>query len=328
MNNTITDVQGILIGQAHDARIATGVTVAIFDRPAFASVAILGGAPGVRDTALLEPEMTVEAVDAIVLSGGSAFGLDAAGGVMAVLAEQGRGHRVRSVTVPIVPQAILFDLLNGGDKNWGRNPPYFNLGCQAAELASATVALGTVGAGFGATTANLKGGIGSASTVTPSGFTVGAIVAVNAVGTATIGDGPHFWAGAYENAGEFGSKGWPSPLPPNALVHRLKGGPQENTTIAIIATDAILTKSQAKRVALAAHDGLAHALRPAHTPFDGDIVFAASTGRLPLQDDAASLAEIAMAATEALARAIARGIYEARALPFGDAMPAWKDKFS
>jgi D-aminopeptidase len=271
--------------------------------------------------------MTVNEVDAIVLSGGSAFGLDAAGGVMAVLAEQGRGFRVGSRTVPIVPQAILFDLLNGGDKEWGREPPFFALGAAACEAAGAPLQLGSVGAGHGATTAALKGGIGSASAVTPSGYTVGAIVAVNAVGSATIGDGPHFWAAPYERDGEFGGLGFPTPFPSGHLEPRLKGGPGQNTTIALVATDAILTKSQAKRLALAAHDGLGRAIRPAHTPLDGDNVFAAATGLQPLEDPVFGLNDLAIAAADCLARAIARGVYEARALPYPGALPAWKDRY-
>lgn len=328
MRNLITDVEGLSVGNAHDARVASGVTVVVFDRPTAASVAILGGGPGTRDTSLLEPEMTVEAIDALALSGGSAFGLDAAGGVMAVLAERGRGFRVRDVTVPIVPQAILFDLVNGGDKGWGRKPPYFDLGMAACEAASACFALGTAGAGYGATTSTLKGGLGSASQRTLSGHTVGALVAVNAVGTATIGDGPHFWAAAMERDGEFGGLGWPHPMLADALVPRLKGGPPgQNTTIAVVATDAILTKAQCKRIANAAHDGYARALRPAHTPLDGDLVFAAATGLRPLQDPAYGLAELAMAAADCLARAVARGVHAATALPFPDAQPGWRDRF-
>lgn len=328
MRNLITDVEGLSVGNAHDARVASGVTVVVFDRPAAASVAILGGGPGTRDTSLLEPEMTVEAIDALVLSGGSAFGLDAAGGVMAVLAERGRGFRVRDVTVPIVPQAILFDLVNGGDKGWGRKPPYFDLGMAACEAAAASFALGTAGAGYGATTSTVKGGLGSASQRTRSGHTVGALVAVNAVGTATIGDGPHFWAAAMERDGEFGGLGWPHPMPADALMPRLKGGPPgQNTTIAVVATDAVLTKAQCKRIANAAHDGYARALRPAHTPLDGDLVFAAATGLRPLQDPAYGLAELAMAAADCLARAVARGVHAATALPFPDAQPAWRDRF-
>ncbi|MFJ5370678.1 P1 family peptidase, partial [Bosea sp. CER48] len=281
MRNLITDVRGILVGQADDAMAATGVTAAIFERPTVASAAVLGGAPGTRDTALLLPEMTVEHVDAIVLSGGSAWGLGAADGVMGWLAREGRGFPVGAARVPIVPQAILFDLANGGDKPWARGEgetPYRELGRRAAEGAGMDFALGTAGAGFGATTANLKGGIGSASARAATGQIVGALVAVNAVGTATIGYGPHFWAAPYEDGKEFGGLGWPPSIGPNDLGLRFKGGPGQNTTIALVATDAALTKAQARRLALAAHDGFSRALRPAHAPLDGDVVFAAATG--------------------------------------------------
>jgi L-aminopeptidase/D-esterase-like protein len=327
-SNLITDVPGVLVGAAHDPVLASGVSVVLFERPSAASVSILGGAPGTRDTALLEPEMTVEAVDAIVLSGGSAFGLDAAGGVMAGLAARGRGFAVGPVRVPIVPQAILFDLLNGGDKNWGERPPYFDLGREALDNASAFTAIGSEGAGYGATTANLKGGLGSASIATSGGFTVGALVAVNAVGTVTIGDGPHFWAAPYERGEEFGGLGMPSPLPSDALPLRLKGGAGRNTTIAIVVTDAALDKAQCKRVATAAHDGLARAIRPAHTPLDGDIVFAAATARRSVSVDPFALAEIASAAADVLARAVARGVHAATALPFPGALPDWRSRFA
>ena len=196
--NSITDVPGLRVGHAEDRRIASGVTAVLFDQPCIASCAIGGGAPGERDTALLQPGRTVERVDALVLSGGSAFGLDAMGGVQALLRGQGRGHQVgqpgNGVRVPIVPGAILFDLLNGGDKAWGQSPVYWHLGHRAAWLAGLDVAQGSVGAGLGATTANLKGGIGTASARSSAGFTIGALAAVNALGRATIGDGPHFWA--------------------------------------------------------------------------------------------------------------------------------------
>ncbi len=213
MLNLLTDVAGLQVGHAQDARWATGVTAVVFDRPATASIAIHGGAPGVRDTALLEPDMTVAGVDALVLAGGSAFGLDAMGGVQGFLREQGRGFRVGTQCVPIVPGAILFDLGSGGDKDWGRRPPYWDLGYAAAEAAApGAFALGSVGAGLGATTATLKGGVGSASAVTEAGFTVAALVAVNALGQATVGDGPHFWAAPYEREAEFGGRGWPTPF--------------------------------------------------------------------------------------------------------------------
>ena len=230
--------------------------------------------------------------------------------------------------VPIVPGAILFDLNNGGDKDWGRYPPYRELGYAAAVAATQDFALGTHGAGFGANTVNLKGGLGSASAQTRDGATVGAIVAVNAVGSVTVGDGPHFWAAPFEQGSEFGGRGLPSPFPPDAQSVRLKGGPRENTTIALVATDAALTKPQAKRLAVMAHDGLARAIYPAHTPLDGDIVFAASTEKRPLADPIHGLAELGTIAANVLARAIARAVYEATALPFPHALPSWKDKFS
>jgi L-aminopeptidase/D-esterase-like protein len=325
MKNLITDVPGLTVGEAHDEAAATGVTAIVFDRPTVASIATLGGAPGLRDTALLEPEMTVDHVDAILLSGGSAFGLDAAGGAMAALKEKGRGFEVGPVRVPIVPQAILFDLLNGGNKEWGRMPPYWELGYQATKSSSLDVALGTAGAGYGATTATLKGGLGSASARTASGFTIGAIVAVNAVGTATIGDGPHFWAAPYEQSNEFGGLGLPKTISEDDLRPRLKGSAQRaNTVIGCIATDAMLTKAECKRLALAAHDGLARAIRPAHTPMDGDTLFAAATGFKPLDKGVMDLTELCIAAADVLARAIARGVYEAKALPFTGALPDWK----
>lgn len=334
MHNLITDVPGLRVGHAHDAAAATGVTVAVFDEPAVASLAILGGGPGVRDTALLEPEMTVQAIDAIVLSGGSAFGLDAAGGAMSALARHGRGFAVASARVPLVPQAVVFDLLNGGDKPWAAGigePPHRRLAELAVEEALASAgpfALGTVGAGLGATTVDLKGGVGSAGTVTAEGHRVGALAVVNAVGSGVIGDGPHFWATPYEQGDEFGGLGLPASIPAQALIPRFKGGPGENTTIAIVATDATLTKAQAKRLALAAHDGMARALRPSHALLDGDTVFAAATGRRPLGPSPYELSAIGVAAADCLARAIARGIFEATALPFPGALPAWRDRFS
>ncbi|WP_293801469.1 P1 family peptidase [uncultured Bosea sp.] len=330
MRNLITDVRGLMVGQAHDAAAATGVTTAIFERPTIASVAVLGGAPGTRDTTLLDPEMTVEHVDAIVLSGGSAWGLGAADGVMRWLAKEGRGFPVGTLRVPIVPQAILFDLMNGGDKPWARGEgetPYARLGAEAATAASVEFALGTAGAGFGATTANLKGGLGSASARAATGQIVGALVAVNAVGSATIGNGPHFWASPYERDREFGGLGWPAAITPRDTALRFKGGTGQNTTIALVATDAVLTKPQARRLALAAHDGLARALRPAHAPLDGDIVFAAATGYSGAPSDAFAMTELCATAADVLARAIARGVHAATALPFPDARPSWQDRF-
>ena len=325
--NLITDVAGVRVGNADDAALASGATAVVFDTPAVAAIDVRGGGPGTRESSLLDPAMTVERIDAIALAGGSAFGLDAASGVQAWLSEQGRGFPVRSARVPIVPGAILFDLLNGGDKNWGRYPPYRELGYTAAEAAAATFALGSVGAGLGAATATLKGGLGSASATARGQYTVGALVAVNAVGSAVVGDGPWFWAAPFERDAEFGGRGFPASLPPEALRFRAKGAPGENTTLAVIATDALLTKPQTRRLAIMAQDGLARALRPVHTPLDGDAVFAASTGAKPLDDAFVGLAELGAAAADVLARAVARGIYEATALPFPGALPSWRDRF-
>jgi L-aminopeptidase/D-esterase-like protein len=327
VKNLITDVPGLWVGHAHDEKLASGVTALIFEEPATASVATHGGAPGLRDTALLEPEMHVEKIDAIVLSGGSAYGLDAMGGTQAFLRKQGRGFAVRDINVPIVPGAILFDLLNGGDKAWGDAPIYWHLGFQAAAAVSDNFRLGSIGAGFGATTANLKGGIGSASTETSAGYRIGALVAVNAVGQATIGNSPHFWAAPYEQNGEFGGLGWPAPWPPEALAMRIKGDALENTTIAVVATDALLTKAEAKHLAIMAQDGLALALRPTHAAMDGDTVFAAATGRAAIRPNLRDQTEIGLLASNCLARAIARAIFEAEPLPFKDALPSWRAKF-
>jgi L-aminopeptidase/D-esterase-like protein len=339
VRNLITDVPGILVGNAHDVRAATGVTVAVFDKGVVASVATLGGAPGDRAVTLLEPDMTRAVVDAIVLSGGSLYGLDAAGGVTAVLCREGKGAQFGGLTLPVAVQAILFDLMNGGTKDWltepvEKQPPYWNLGRDATLAASQDFALGTVGAGYGATTATAKGGLGSASTRTRQGFTVGALAAVNAVGSALIGDGPHFWAAPYEQGSEFGGLGWSQKIAPEALAVRFKGqpAPATATTIAVVATDATLTKAECKRLAIMANDGLSKALRPVHAPNDGDTVFAASTGRagpshFPLGGEPPVLTELGTAAADCLARAVARGVYEATALPYKTAVPDWKTRF-
>jgi D-aminopeptidase len=326
--NLITDIPGLRVGHAGDAKLGSGSTAIVFDAAVVASVDVRGGGPGTRETALLDPAQTVEGIDAIVLSGGSAFGLDAASGVQAYLREQGRGFAVREARVPIVPGAILFDLLSGGNKDWGRYPPYREFGYDATKNAGADFALGSVGAGLGATTVNLKGGIGSASAQTRDGLLVGAIVAVNAGGSVTVGDGPHFWASPFEQNSEFGGRHWPSSFPADALALRSKGGMRRNTTLAVVATDAKLSKAQAKRLAIMAQTGMARAIYPVHTPFDGDIVYSAAIGHKPLPDAVLSLTELGMVAANVLARAIARGVYEASALPFPGALPSWRNKFA
>jgi D-aminopeptidase len=326
LRNLITDVEGLRVGHADDARLGSGVTAVIFNEPAIASIDIRGGGPGTRESALLDPSLTVQGIDAIVLSGGSAFGLDSASGVQALLREQGRGFAVGSARVPIVPGAVMFDLLAGGDKDWGRFPPYRELGYSAAAQAAEGFALGSVGAGLGATTVNLKGGIGSASAAHED-FTVGALVVVNAVGSVTVGDSPCFWAAPFEREGEFGGRGFPWPLPAGALKVRTKGMERASTTLAVVATDAVLNKAQANRLAVMAQTGLARAIYPVHTPLDGDVVFAASTGRKPLSDPLLGLTLLGALAADVLARATARAVYEAAPLIFPGALPSWRQCF-
>lgn len=330
MKNLVTDIAGVRVGHADDRTLASGVTAVVFDNPAVAAIDVRGGGPGIRDGAMLDPVNVVERIDAIALSGGSAFGLEAGGGIQAWLAEQGRGFRIREAAIPIVPGAICFDLLNGGNKQWGRFAPYRDLGYAAAAAANTSFALGSVGAGLGATVANLKGGLGSASAKTEDGVRVGAIVVVNAVGTTTIGDGPWFWAAPFEIDGEFGGRGMPASFTPDMLKMRLKGGAaanaSENTTLAVVVTDAALTKPQAQRFAMIAQTGFARAIYPVHAPLDGDVVFAAATGEKAI-DPLVGVTELGMVAANVVARAIARGVFAATALPFPDALPAWKDRF-
>jgi len=328
LGNRLVDVAGLAVGHATDLRIASGVTAILFDEPAVAAVSVLGGAPGGRELGLLDADSTLQHVNAIVLSGGSVFGLDAASGVQAAIREAGHGLRFGGVLIPLVPQAILFDLANGGDKDWGRFPPYRELGYAAAMAATADdAALGSIGAGTGATTATLKGGLGTASARTSAGHTVAALAAVNAVGSATIGTGPWFWAAPFEVGAEFGGHGWPASFAPADVALRAKGMAQPSTTIGAVVTDAILTRAQAKRLAIMAHDGLARAVLPTHAPMDGDTIFAAATGRRPLGDPIRELTELGHAATQVFARAVARGVYEATALDLPGAQPAWRDRF-
>ena len=321
--NLITDVAGLVVGNAHDARLRSGVSVLSAARPFTAAVHVMGGAPGTRETDLLAPDKLVQEVDALVLSGGSAFGLDAASGVMEALAAAGRGFAVGPALVPIVPSAILFDLLNGGEKGWAENP-YRGLGRAAFAGAGTRFEIGTAGAGYGAMTGRLKGGLGSASAVLGNGLTVGALVAVNALGSATVGESGHFWAAPWEIDAEFGGRG-PARAYPATEEPRPMKRTGEATTIAIVATDAALSQAQAQRLAIAAHDGMARALVPSHTPLDGDLVFAAATGEKPLAEPLDTFA-LGHAAACTLARAIARAVYAATPLP-GDLQPSWSHLF-
>jgi L-aminopeptidase/D-esterase-like protein len=329
--NLITDVPGLKVGQAQDDGVRTGVTVILPDAAAIAGCSVAGGGPGTRETDALAPENLVDAADAVVLSGGSVYGLAAADGVAAWLGAQGRGFRLAArpgvPPSPIVAAAILYDLANGGDKAWGLEPPYRALGIAAAKATGEAFALGTAGAGFGAMAGTLKGGTGSASVVTHDGFTVGAVVAVNSFGSVTAPGGRGFWAAPYELDGEFGGLGSAGLIasPDDWGAAKAAATPRANTTIACVATDVALTPAQAKRVAIMAQDGLARAIRPAHGPTDGDVVFVLSTSRRPLPDPGPmTLTRIGALAADCLARAIARGVYAATPWP-GGGMESWRD---
>lgn len=316
LRNLITDVDGIRVGNADDARARTGVTVILADQPAVAAVDVRGGAPGTRETDLLSPTSLVQAVDAIVLAGGSAFGLDAASGVAQWLLAAGRGFPVGPVQVPIVPSAILFDLLNGGDKNWS-DPPYRALGRQACESAAHDFALGNRGAGLGAIAGEIKGGLGSASAALADGIVVGALIAVNAVGSPLMPGTRTLWSWAVERDGEFGHNGPPTGMPDWTKPYGKRGPrPGANTTIGVVATNATLTPAQAQRVALMAQDGIARAVRPAHSPFDGDTLFVLATARNATVIEPPEVSAIGDAAAECVERAIGRAVYAAE--PLGD----------
>jgi L-aminopeptidase/D-esterase-like protein len=321
----ILDVAGLAIGHAADAARRTGATTVVFARAAPCAVAVHGGAPGTRETELLAPENLVGGVDAVSLSGGSAFGLAAADGVMAALLSRGRGFAVGSHKVPIVPGAIVFDL---------SGPPadYRALGERSAAAALDALgggpgdrAIGTIGAGTGATTARLKGGLGSAA-MRVGPFTVGALVVVNAIGSPTAADAPYFRAAPFEEGAEFGGLGAPADADWRTVETKRRAEAAGNTTIGIVATDATLTKAEAKRLAVAAHDGIALSVFPAHTPFDGDLMFAAGTGAAGAPEGPHEQLLLSAAATVVVARAIARGVHAAEPWP-DDRMPAWRSLY-
>jgi len=326
-SNTLCDVEGLLVGQAEDAAVGTGVSVIVCERPMVCAVDVRGGGPGTRETELLAPENLVEAVDAIVLSGGSVYGLGAADAVVAALGAQGRGYVIApgAPTAPIVPGAILFDLLNGGDKAWGETPPYARLGREALAAAGREVRLGNAGAGYGALAGALKGGLGSASLALPDGAAVAALAAVNSYGGVVMPGSNAFWAWPFEIDGEFGGA-----RPGSQSVDPLDWGLAKrapllrgNTTLGLVACDYALTPAEAKRCAFMAQDGFARAIRPVHAPFDGDVVFALSAGARPLPEPKAqALAMLGAVAADTLARAVARGVWAAEPL-FG--RPAWRE---
>jgi L-aminopeptidase/D-esterase-like protein len=316
--NLITDVTGITVGQAHDAGVRTGVTVVLPEGRAVAGGDVRGGGPGTRETDALDPANLVEAVDAVVLSGGSSYGLAAASGVVDWLGARGRGFTLGAspLVSPVVPAAILFDLTNGGDKDWGEQPPYDRLGREAVAAAGDTVALGKAGAGYGARAGGHEGGTGSASAVTADGITVGALVAANPFGSPYLPDGKTFRAWMLEQDGELGgqtppTKGEAMGWPVDTKLGAAAAG--ANTSLAVVATDAALTPSECKRIAMMAQDGFALAVSPIHTLFDGDTVFVLATGRRSVTEPRAlTVSHLGTLAAQCVARALMRGVYEAR----------------
>ncbi len=327
--NSITDVDGILVGNAEDAHARTGVTVILPDQPVVAAVDVRGGGPGTRETDALDPSCLVERIHAICLSGGSVFGLEAPSGVVSWMSSKGRGLAFGPLALPVVPAAILFDLMNGGDKGWGEIPPYRSLGWQACEAAAPEFALGNAGAGLGATAGDLKGGLGSASAITDDGIQVGALAAANPMGSVVVPGSSAFWAWPFEQGDEFGGQTPPGPAGTNQELDLPGGGfPGGNTTLVVVATNLAVDRAGARRIATMAHDGIARAVRPVHTPFDGDTVFTLSTGtkQIPGGVEAlpAALSRVGSLAADCAARAIARGVFEAETL--GD-FPSYQSRF-
>ena len=334
--NHLGDIDGLRVGHAHDVTLRSGVSVIVPDAPAIVGVSVPGGGPGTRETDALQPGTLVDRADAIVLSGGSVYGLDAASGVTAAMGAQGRGFATGAPVVsPIVPAAILFDLANGGDKNWGDTPPYAALGRDAYAAADKDFALGTAGAGYGAQAGQVKGGMGSASVAVDGAVKAAALIAVNPLGGVSDAQG-RFWAQPYalpvNGEPEFGYKAkaaQPADATAHPLAHSKLATALGNTTIGVIAVTADLTVAEAKRIAIMAQDGLARAIRPVHTPFDGDALFVLATGQEALVEDEAmrpvALAALGALAADCAARAIARGVWLAEGL---DQMPAYRDLFS
>jgi L-aminopeptidase/D-esterase-like protein len=315
--NLITDVDGVTVGNAHDLKAKAGVTVLLAEGRAIAAVDMRGGAPGTRETDALNPAGLNVGVDAVVLSGGSVYGLEAATSVTNVLGALGKGYKLLNspMVAPVIPAAILFDLTNGGDKAWGEIPPYAELGRRAAAAASGQFMLGKTGAGFGARAGAYEGGLGSASIVTESGWQIGALAAVNPFGSPYMPGTKTLWAWPWERNDEMGGQVAPAHKPPPGILPddtKMAARANENTTLAVVATNVALTPAQAQRLAIMAQDGMARAIAPIHTPFDGDIVFALSTARVPLPDPwPLNLTKLGALAADCLARAIGRAVWEA-----------------
>lgn len=316
----LCDVAGLSVGHASNAAARTGVTTIVFDEGVVCGVSVTGGAPGTRETDVLRPGGLNPRVDAVCLSGGSAFGIGSGDGVQRALLAHGRGFALGPHRVPIVPGAVVFDLTA---------PPadFAAMGAESVERAFAGTdrGLGTLGAGTGATVAQMKGGVGSASERVGDAV-VGALAIVNAVGSVTATNGPWFRAHAFERDGEFGGLGAPAEADFASIATKLDAALGANTIIGIVATDRTLSNAQANRLAQSAHDGIALATWPAHTMFDGDTIFAASTARKPASEDPVDGLYLAAAAVRAMARAVTRAVFEATPVD-GDRFPTWRELY-
>jgi L-aminopeptidase/D-esterase-like protein len=328
--NSLSDVAGLSIGCAEDETALTGVTVIVPDERAVCGADVRGGGPGTRETDALQPENLVDAVDAIVLAGGSVYGLAAADGVAQAMGAEGRGFALIDLPgvprSPVIPAAILYDLANGGNKDWGDAPPYAALGREAYAARSAGAPIGNAGAGLGAVAGALKGGQGSASIVSAEGFTIAALACVNCWGSTTMPNGRAFWAHPFEIEGEFGgvSPGVGKVDAEDWGGAKFNPQPRANTTIACVATDAMLTPGEAKRVAQMASAGLARAIRPVFAPFDGDVIYALATARRATSEPRAlAIARLGALAADCLTRAVARGVFAAQSV---GAHKAWRDQ--
>ena len=313
--NLITDVDGILVGNAHNKEVATGCTVITPIEGSLASADVRGGAPGTREVGALNPYNLIDSVDSIVLSGGSTWGLEAASSVANSIGGEGRGYRPssKSKNVPMVPAAILYDLANGGDKEWLNNSPYSSLGFEAVSNLSDKIELGNFGAGYGSIAGSLKGGLGSASFVSNDGIQVGGLFAVNSYGSTVNNETGQFWAATDETENEFGGMGVPTFAPNDVLsgTAARETLPGQNTTIGVIATNVKLDSKAAKRIAIMAHSGMSRAIRPIHSPVDGDVIFVISTGTLNKELSLNDINTIGELGARVCSRSIARGIYEA-----------------
>lgn len=323
--NALTDVEGIIVGNYTDTESVSGVTAIICPEGAVTGADVRGSAPGTRETDLLEPHHLVQKIQAVVLSGGSVYGLIAADGAVRWLSEKGMGFPLEKGHVaPIVPAAVLYDLGRGPNfippisAEWGRKA------CESAN--NGPLETGCIGAGTGALSGGIKGGLGTASLVLDSGITVAALVAVNSLGSVIHPGTGRPWEIGLEMNGEFGEQGRRSAELPNPPEPE----PVGNTTIGVVATDAVLNKSQAKKISQMAHDGMGRAIRPAHTLFDGDVIFCMSTGKRELPEipgffvmpQAQAVNELGHAAANCMSRAIIRAILNARSLA---GMTAFRD---